>query len=171
MKLVRNTQTNGTCKYALIRLDKMRKDGVFRSIPDFIDKYPELENYVEFGRPHSKEEFFVIKFKDLASTQTLITYAEEAKRLGDEEFSNEIIELLSRTGENHEQAKIADTDINNYVNTESLDIVNKVLEEAYNDNIITGEMERILKERFKKLVIEIKPTNEEEIKDNDWKCL
>lgn len=115
MRLVRNTQTNGTCKYAVLRLDKMRKDSTFRSIPDFIDKYPELEKYVEFGEPHSREEFFVIKFKDLASTAALRAYAEEVKQIGDEELSIDILSLLERTGKNHPKCKMPDTDINSYL--------------------------------------------------------
>lgn len=115
MQLVRNNQTNGTCKYALVRLDKMRKDGKFKSVPQFLEKFPGLDGYIEFGAPRSKEEFFVIKFKDLASTETLMTYAAEAKRLGDEEFSNEIIGLLHRTGEFHPNSKQADTDPSSYI--------------------------------------------------------
>ncbi len=115
MQLVRNNQTNGTCKYALVRLDKMRKDGKFKSVPQFLEQFPGLDGYIEFGAPRSKEEFFVIKFKDLASTETLMTYAAEAKRLGDEEFSNEIIGLLHRTGEFHPNSKQADTDPSSYI--------------------------------------------------------
>lgn len=115
MRLVRGFQTNGTCKYALVRLDKMRKDGVFKSIQHFLDKYPELQKYVEFGQPGSKEEFFVFKFKDLASTAVLKKASEEYSRLGDEEFSNEILGLLDRTGENHPNCKQADTDPSSYI--------------------------------------------------------
>lgn len=59
MKLIRNTTDDGTCKYALIRLDKMRAQNenkleinrIFKSNPEW------LRQFVEFGAGGSKRQY------------------------------------------------------------------------------------------------------------------
>ena len=107
MKLVRNTTSDGSCKYALLRIDKMLKDGEFTFIQDFLEKYPELKEYIEFGQPHSEEEFFVIKLKDINSTRALTAYVLEADKT-DPEFALEVMDLALRSGKRHHKCKQPD---------------------------------------------------------------
>ena len=107
MNLVRNTTKDGSCKYALIRLDKMRKDGTFKNIEQFVNKYPELKEYVEFGEPHSEEEFFAIKLKDINSTRALVNYALEADKT-DQEFALQVMDLALRSGKRHTKCQQPD---------------------------------------------------------------
>lgn len=107
MKLVRNTTSDGSCKYALLRIDKMLKDGEFTFIQDFLEKYPELKEYIEFGQPHSEEEFFVIKLKDINSTRALTAYVLEADKT-DPEFALEVMDLALRSGKRHNSCKQPD---------------------------------------------------------------
>lgn len=107
MELVRNNTKDGSCKYALIRLDKMRKDGTFKNIEEFLKLYPELKEYIEFGEPHSEEEFFVIKLKDINSTRALTAYVFEAEK-SDPEFALEVMDLALRSGKRHRKCKQPD---------------------------------------------------------------
>ena len=107
MKLVRNTTSDGSCKYALLRIDKMLKDGEFTFIQDFLEKYPELKKYIEFGEPNTEEEFFVIKLKDINSTRALTAYVLEADKT-DQEFALEVMDLALRSGKRHTSCKQPD---------------------------------------------------------------
>lgn len=107
MKLVRNTTSDGSCKYALLRIDKMLKDGEFTFIQDFLEKYPELKEYIEFGQPHSEEEFFVIKLKVINSTRALTAYVLEPDKT-DPEFALEVMDLALRSGKRHHKCKQPD---------------------------------------------------------------
>lgn len=107
MKLVRNTTSDGSCKYALLRIDKMLKDGEFTFIQDFLEKYPELKKYIEFGEPNTEEEFFVIKLKDINSTRALTAYVLEADKT-DPEFALEVMDLALRSGKRHTSCKQPD---------------------------------------------------------------
>ena len=107
MKLVRNTTSDGSCKYALLRIDKMLKDGEFTFIQDFLEKYPELKKYIEFGEPNTEEEFFVIKLKDINSTRALTAYVLESDKT-DPEFALEVMDLALRSGKRHTSCKQPD---------------------------------------------------------------
>ena len=107
MELVRNNTKDGSCKYALIRLHKMRKEGSFKNIEEFLKLYPELKEYIEFGEPHSEEEFFVIKLKDINSTRALVNYALEADKT-DQEFGLQVMDLALRSGKRHDKCKQPD---------------------------------------------------------------
>ncbi len=107
MELVRNNTKDGSCKYALIRLDKMRLDNKFNTIEEFVNKFPELKDYIEFGEPNSEEEFFVIKLKDINSTRALTAYVFEAEK-SDPEFALEVMDLALRSGKRHRKCKQPD---------------------------------------------------------------
>lgn len=108
MKLVRNTTKDGSCKYALLRLDKLRRDFKFIDKDDFFKKYPELKDYIEIGEPKSEEEFFAIKLKDINSTVPLVEYARSCRDNGDKEISEQVMELAYRSSTKHPYCQIPD---------------------------------------------------------------
>ena len=100
MKLTRNTTTDGSCKYALIRLDKLRNDRgadskLCKALPNIPDKVF-IENYVEIGEPGTEEEFFVIKLKDLNAASALEYYASSIQDK-DPELAQDVFELAERS--------------------------------------------------------------------------
>jgi hypothetical protein len=87
MKLVRNTTDDGKCKFALIERLK--------------------DNKVEFGLPHTENEFFVIKLKDANAKEALEAYANAAEST-DPELASEVRELALRAGVNSKFCKQPD---------------------------------------------------------------
>lgn len=89
MRLQRNITQDGKCKYAIVRLDKLR--ALQKTYPPMVSAKPgdadqaataalqtlERLNLIEYGEPGSPEECFVIKLKDKFCAPTLITYHEE----------------------------------------------------------------------------------------------
>lgn len=98
MKLVRNTRTDGTCKYALLRLDKLREAKGDLTKEDILAIAGDLAPYIEFGEIGTEEEFFVIKLKDWCSRKALLTYASTAKWIEDYELEKDVRELAKRAG-------------------------------------------------------------------------
>lgn len=84
MRLVRNTTEDGRCKYALVRLDKLRalpEDSLMaQRIATALD---DLAGYgvLEYGEKGSADEFFVLKLKDRLSIAAIEAYTEEAENL------------------------------------------------------------------------------------------
>lgn len=78
MKLIRNTTADGRCKYALVRLDKLRampQDSLIAaSAAQSLDNLAAL-GFLEYGEKGSEEECFVIKLKDRFSAPALACYA------------------------------------------------------------------------------------------------
>lgn len=83
MRLVRNTTLDGKCKYALVRLDKIRLNETGEqfstdcdpaAIQDALDLL-HREGLLEYGEKGSKEEFFAIKLKDRFSHHAFEAYA------------------------------------------------------------------------------------------------
>lgn len=97
MKLIRNTTDDGTCKYALIRLDKIRAQNENKlKINEIFKNNPEwLRQFVEFGAGGSKDEFFVIKLQDVNAAPALRAYAKSAIDT-DTELAREVLELAER---------------------------------------------------------------------------
>ena len=87
MKLVRNTTSDGKCKYALV--ERLKNDNI------------------EYGLPKTENEFFVIKLKDVNAKAALEAYAESAKST-DPELAKEVLELASRSGANSKFCKQPD---------------------------------------------------------------
>lgn len=107
MQLIRNTTEDGTCKYALIRLDKIREAGLMneleRVLGEFMHKLPgnegaALRDFVEFGLPNTEEEFFAIKLKDINAKDALEAYGVSAAHNGDSQLGAEVVELANRSG-------------------------------------------------------------------------
>ena len=108
MKLIRNTTDDGTCKYALIRLDKMRAQNESKlEINRIFKTNPEsLRQFVEFGAAGSKDEFFVIKLQDVNAALDLRAYAKSAIDT-DTELARDVLELAERA-EKFSSKKIPD---------------------------------------------------------------
>ena len=77
MDLVRNTSTDGKCKYSLIENEK--------------------DGHVEHGLPHTENEFFVIKLKDRHAKVALEAYAKSVETT-DKEYALQVYELAERSG-------------------------------------------------------------------------
>jgi len=116
MRLIRNITEDGTCKYGLIRLDKIREAGLMEELQRVLGEYMHeptgnkgvaLNDFVEFGLPNTEEEFFVVKLKDINSHDTLMEYASRAK-LQDIDFAEDIQELAQRAGPFSPWAKVPD---------------------------------------------------------------
>ena len=86
MKLDRNINSDGKGKYALINL---------------------RTNKVEWGVVDSEEEFFVLKLKDRHSMVALIAYANSVREI-DQEFADEVLELVARSGPRNQWCKEPD---------------------------------------------------------------
>ncbi len=85
MKMQRNIQPDGICKYALIRLDKLSKwdrDSLIRSVDRMKHERVLVSSAViEFGKKFDDEECFVVKLKDINAEEALIAYANAAEKL------------------------------------------------------------------------------------------
>lgn len=98
MKLVRYTTEDGSCKYGLLRLDKMRADGA--SLDQIHKQLGSLGRYFEFASGGSCEEAFVIKLKDASSPAIIGAYAAAAYNNGDAELAEDVSKLLYSAGRN-----------------------------------------------------------------------
>ena len=115
MRLIRNITEDGTCKYGLIRLDKIREAGLMEELQRVLGEYMHeptgnkgvaLNDFVKFGLPNT-EEFFVIKLKDINAYHTLVEYASRAM-LQDIDYSEDIRELAERAGPFNPWCKVPD---------------------------------------------------------------
>lgn len=77
MKLVRNTTKDGRCRYALVRLDKIRNlpmgTEMEKSAARALDTLAAF-GFLEYGEVGSKEEHFVIKLRDHFAPSALNRY-------------------------------------------------------------------------------------------------
>jgi hypothetical protein len=111
MRLIRNTRTDGLCKYAIIRLDKIDLNTFdVRNPRDLAEAIASDFSVVEFGEPNSENEFFVIKLKDKNARKALNAYVDCARAGpdGDSEYANDVQELANRAGFNHPNCKVPD---------------------------------------------------------------
>lgn len=112
MKLTRNTTPDGKCKYALVRLDKLRAMSM--------DIHPEasqrlkieehlraLESHgvLEYGQLGTEEECFVIKLKDKYAGYALYPYAGAVEKDGDGEFADDIRVMAFRASRHPSQKR------------------------------------------------------------------
>jgi len=90
MRLDRNLNTDGKCKYALIERQK--------------------NNHVEYGLPGTENEFFVIKLKDRHAQAALIGYLQSLTSQDeyDAEYAMDIKELAKRSGPDNQWCKDPD---------------------------------------------------------------
>lgn len=77
MRLDRNINSDGMCKYSIIEHQK--------------------NDRIEHGLPNTENEFFVIKLKDKNAFPALKAYADSVKN-EDPEFAKEVMELANRSG-------------------------------------------------------------------------
>ena len=113
MKLVRNTDPQGRGKYALVNLEKLRRD-----FPMAAEHMPvhavgrhlhalETLGLLTYGAPGDPEEFFVIKLKDAHAKAALEAYAASCAK-SDWEFATEVQALAERAGTSHPLCKHPD---------------------------------------------------------------
>jgi hypothetical protein len=107
MKLVRNDNPEGTGKYVLINIEKHVTVDAPKTIETIISAVIENNDIVEFGQPNTPDEFFVIKLKDKYACAALTAYAYAAE-IDDQEYANEIKELVKRAGINSPFCKTPD---------------------------------------------------------------
>jgi hypothetical protein len=109
MKLMRNTTQNGSCKYAAIRLDKIRALEDMDQLDDALSAMVTLKKLglMEMGKIGDADEFFLIKLKDRHSQAALIAYANSVFD-NDEEFGMDIYALARRSGPGHPLCKDPD---------------------------------------------------------------
>lgn len=98
MKLMRNVTPDGQCKYAAVRMDKIAaleaKDQVAaRSALEMLADLGLLEN----PKPGDREEFFLIKLKDVYAEPALVAYANSVGKF-DPEFAADVYSLTHRAG-------------------------------------------------------------------------
>jgi len=112
--LQRNRTPDGTCKYALIRLDKLRDDaalpgnevaqnvlhdlvaGKRGASPKWVSVI-DLLPYVELGGVDNREECFVVKLKDEHAPSTLDQYANSARARGLTAIADDVQALAERS--------------------------------------------------------------------------
>lgn len=95
-RLVRNTTEDGTCKYALVRLDKVRKLHPAKQLraKNLMLELGDLGIF-ELAGKNDPEECFVIKLKDIHAPHALFAYARSMDEY-DPELAQEVFELASR---------------------------------------------------------------------------
>lgn len=120
MKLTRHTTPDGRCKYAIVRMDKLRTAERVASVAD-LNWAPRLVaaqnavkilnelNLIEFSEPGSREESFTLKLKDQFAAQALRAYRDEVlahmnaihpnnpERLKWEEYASDLGQLIDRS--------------------------------------------------------------------------
>ena len=86
MNLIRNMRNDGKGKYALIEREK--------------------NDHITYGLPYSKDEFFVIKLKDIHSKDALNAYVDSVLGFGvDYEYADQVRELADRAGVDNQWCK------------------------------------------------------------------
>lgn len=114
MKLTRHTTKDRTCKYALVRLDKITKSKNFQLRKDAGEALRKLKilGILEYGEPGTEEECFVMKLKDAFTVTGLWGYraaiceaigqAKTSKERNDLiEYAEEIENLIDRSKKLH----------------------------------------------------------------------
>lgn len=100
MKLDRNIDgNNGTGKYALIALRPIKdlSGKALTAVEDALDTLS-AHGLLQWGRPHTESEFFVLKLRDQFAEPALVMYAHTAMLHGDKEYAREVKELADRSG-------------------------------------------------------------------------
>lgn len=103
MRLTRNTTPDGKCKYALVRLDKIRKMGITDNLGGIENALKVLESagVLEYGEPGSEDECFVLKLKDQHTGHALRAYVRDilndlTPEKPDTQYAADIIDLALR---------------------------------------------------------------------------
>lgn len=90
---------NGRNKYAILNMRKVE------ALPEIEKRAAEAAmkaladaGILDFGPAGTESEFFVIRLRDKYATHALQSYAGAAWRDGEEEYSNDIVDLADRSG-------------------------------------------------------------------------
>jgi hypothetical protein len=94
MRLTRNATPDGKCKYALVRLDKLRAMKDQLGAGEALFALEQL-GLIDYGEPGTENEFFALKLKDENAANALDAYA-EAAGWTDEELSEDVTQLAER---------------------------------------------------------------------------
>lgn len=101
MRLTRNTTSDGRCKYALVRLDKIRAAQEQDPTVQAALKLLENRGLLEYGEKGSEEEAFTIKLKDRFAADALQAYASKVRQSTSteewREYADEIDEIAVRS--------------------------------------------------------------------------
>ena len=97
MKLVRSDSPDGIGKYALLNIEKYIDATAPKTLETIISTIHKNPKIIEFGVPHSPDEFFVIKLKDKYARYALLAYAYAAET-DDPEYAAEVRYLADRAG-------------------------------------------------------------------------
>lgn len=98
MRLVRNTTPDGKCKYALVRMDKIRKLKVNQNLGGVEAALKVLEDakVLEYAGKGDPEEAFVIKLKDVNASAALDAYADSIYE-HDPALAHDVYDLSKRS--------------------------------------------------------------------------
>lgn len=114
MKMDRNINPDGSGKYALLNLRKLKQ--IKETTRKDFDLQRRLEAAVavlketgvlEMGQVGTENEFFPIKLKDVHSHAALIAYANHAAN-EQPEFAKEVLDMATRAGVNNQWCKLPD---------------------------------------------------------------
>ena len=115
MKMDRNINSDGTGKYAVINMRKLKErcghvETFQRWTPAVEQALKTLqdEGVLEWGRIGDPDEFFLIKLKDANAEHALLAYADQAQYNGDAQWAEEVINLAERSGANNPLCKTPD---------------------------------------------------------------
>lgn len=104
MKLIRNQTADGSCKYALILLEKMdssERQDVVECVPD--DSVTIAGEHLLLGNESPADQFFVLKYRDKFAAAALIAYAtaviEYTQCLSNEKEAAELLEYANQIAE------------------------------------------------------------------------
>lgn len=103
MRLDRNDPINGGVgKYALLNLRKLAtySPGIFEET-DITKAIAllEKEGLIEWGKPNTEGEFFVIKLRDAFAEPALVMYANTAMMAGEKAYAQDVKDLADRSGQ------------------------------------------------------------------------
>jgi hypothetical protein len=110
MKLDRNTNGDGTGKYALVKLRALKdhhrySEAELRELGDAL-RVLDQAGVLDYGRT-PETEFFVIRLRDKCARQALYAYALEADDF-DHVYAGEVRDLALRAGPNNPYCKRPD---------------------------------------------------------------
>jgi hypothetical protein len=101
MKMDRNINADGSGKYVVVNMRKLRalRDTNEQMRPDIIEALRVLSNAgaLEWGSVGAEDEFFLVKLKDRHSLLAIQAYADSI-RMSDPEFADEVYEMTMRAG-------------------------------------------------------------------------
>jgi hypothetical protein len=98
MKMDRNITANGTGKYAIVNMRKLRAlaGPTRQQAKAMLDGLAAI-GVIEWGAVGQEDEFFLVKLKDRHSRDALYAYANSINS-SDPEFAAEVLDMAARSG-------------------------------------------------------------------------